>query len=191
MTNVVPGGNNLINAKQVLEKAGVTSGMKVGDFGCGGMGYFSLTAAELVGSGPPKVEASGVVYAVDILKTVLKGVEEIAKARGLDNVKIIWSNLEIYGATKIEGASLDIGFLINTLFQTKNDEAIIKECVRMIKPGGKLLVIDWKSGKANFGPATRDRVDVGLVKKVALDLGLREAESFDAGKYHWAMVFVK
>ena len=200
----MPGGNNLINAKEVLERAGVASEMKVGDFGCGGMGYFTLTAAGLVGE-------DGRVYAVDILKTVLSGVLERAKARGLDNIKIVWSDLEVYGATKIEDASLDMGMLVNTLYQTEKDEAIIKECVRMIKPGGKLLVVDWNvsntlnpstslgTGRAQIssndstglGPVASDRVDKEEVKRVVSELGLRQVESFEAGRYHFALVFVK
>jgi len=180
---VIPGGNNLINAKKVLERAGVTNNMKVGDFGCGGVGHFSLMAGELVGE-------RGVVYAVDILKTVLSGVKERAKTRGLDNIKTVWSNLEVFGATKIEDASLDIGFLINILFQTKKDAEIIKECARMIKVGGKILVIDWNKDPG-FGPAVHDRVDVDEIRRIFKDLGFREMESFEAGKHHWAMVFVK
>ena len=61
----VPGGNELINSEWLLkEKAGLSFGMKVGDFGCGGGGYFALQAARLVGD-------HGQVFAVDILKSVL------------------------------------------------------------------------------------------------------------------------
>ncbi|NQU77751.1 class I SAM-dependent methyltransferase [Candidatus Falkowbacteria bacterium] len=180
----VAGGTNLINAEEILKRVGVGQGMKVGDFGCGGTGYFTLTAGQLAGE-------EGKVYAVDVLKGVLSGVAEKVKARGLSNVEMVWSNLEIYGATKIEGASLDFGMLVNTLYQTTKDEEVIKEVVRTIKPGGKLLVIDWKNEEIPLGPPKEKRVETEEVKRAAIGLGLREVDNFEAGPYHLAMVFVK
>ncbi|MBU4332609.1 class I SAM-dependent methyltransferase [Patescibacteria group bacterium] len=186
MTNPtkIPGGNTLLDAQKVLETVGITQNMKVGDFGCGGLGYFTLTAAKMVGR-------DGVVYAVDILKSVLGGVAERAKAENLDNVKTIWSNLEIYGATKIDNESLDIGLLINILFQAKKDSDIIKECLRLVKPGGKLLIVDWKQTGAPLGPPPQERVSLEGIKQIAQNLGLKEEQSFEAGPYHFGIIFVK
>ncbi len=83
--------------------------MSVGDLGCGNLGYFSVPAAKIVGQ-------NGVVYAVDILKSVLQSVENIARQEGLDNIKTVWSNLEVVGATKITPASLDLIMVVNMLF---------------------------------------------------------------------------
>lgn len=180
----VPGGNNLLDAQKVLEKVGISQDMKVGDFGCGGMGFFTLTAAKMVGK-------NGLVYAVDILKSALQSVRERARAQGLNNVKVVWSNLEIYKAAKIGDASLDIGLLINVLFQTDKDANIIKECARMVKPGGKLLIIDWKRTGAPFGPKLADRIDPEEMKRLAKPLGLEEEQTFEAGPYHFGIILRK
>jgi ubiquinone/menaquinone biosynthesis C-methylase UbiE len=180
----VPGGNELINAKEFLAKIGLEEGMVVGDLGCGARGYFSLQAAKMVGS-------RGLVYAVDILQSALKGVESSAKLLGINNIKTVWSDLEIYGATKIPEKSLDIALLINILFQTKEDEKIIKEAIRLIKPNGKLVICDWKRTGAPFGPLVEDRVDPEELKKIVSDLGLKLEKEFEAGPYHFALVFKK
>ncbi len=180
----VPGGNTLMDAGKVLEQADIIQDMKVGDFGCGGMGYFTLTAAKMVGR-------NGIVYAVDILKSALQGVRERALAQGLNNVKTVWSNLEIFNATKIKGASLDAGLLINVLFQSINDADIIRECARMVKAGGKFLIVDWKRTGAPFGPPVKDRVVPEEIVQSAAKIGLEMEKSFEAGPYHFGVLFVK
>lgn len=185
MEQSIAGGNNLINASEVLRRVGVSPGMQVGDFGCGALGHFTLVAGQMASD-------EGVVYAVDILKSVLSGVAERARVRKLDNVKMVWTNLEVYGACKEIGeASLDMGFLINILFLTKEDTEVIKETMRMIKPGGKLLVIDWKREGAPFGPPMEKRVNEENIKQVAGSLGLKLTEEFEAGTYHFGLIFIK
>lgn len=175
----------LINPQYVLSEAGIIEGLIVADLGCGGPGYFVLQAAKMVGK-------NGLVYAVDIQKDVLKNVESKAKINGLFNVKIVWSDLEVYGAAKdIADASLDVGCLINTVHQTKNLEAVFKETNRIIKPGGKLLFIEWNLTGAPFGPAVNTRVPAERIEDVAEASGFAKEKEFKAGKYHYGIVFIK
>lgn len=181
----VPGGNELINAEQVLKShVGITYGMKVGDFGCGGGGYFALEASRLVGE-------HGQVFAVDVLQSVLSNVASRAQSLGVENIVTVWSNLEVFGATKILDESLDAGVIINVLFQNKDPRAIIREATRMIRPGGTILVVDWKEGRFPLGPLPQDKVSPQKVRRVAEELGLLESEKFDAGPFHYGLVFEK
>ncbi|MFH1030936.1 MAG: methyltransferase domain-containing protein [bacterium] len=180
----ITGGNELLDPKFLFKKIGLETGMKIADFGVGGAGQFIMPAAVKLGTG-------GIAYAIDIQKVVLEGIESKAKMNGIKNIKTIWSNLEIYKATKIADNELDIGFLINTLFQTKKHLDMIKECVRMIKPGGKLLAVDWKHIPVAFGPANEDRISKDRVKELAASLNLLLLEEFDAGHYHWGLAFRK
>lgn len=180
----ITGGNELLNPSFLFEKVGLETGMKVADFGCGAAGHFVLPAAEKIGKG-------GIAYAVDIQKVVLEGIESKAQMSGIRNIKTIWTNLEIYKATKINDNELDIGFLINTLFQTKKHLEMVRESTRMIKPGGKLLVVDWKHIPVAFGPALEDRINKDNVKAIAVKLNLTLSEDFDAGHYHYGLIFRK
>ena len=119
-------GSELVNPVKLLEDAGITNGMRVADFGCGTLGHYVFPAARLVGD-------EGVVYAVDILKSVLAGVNSRLKLEGLSNVETIWGDLERDNGVKIESGSLDMGLLINNLFLSKMQEEMMRECVRMVK----------------------------------------------------------
>ena len=184
MPKYISGGNLLIDPIFVLKKSGLVADMKIADLGCGGAGHFVLPAAQMVGN-------KGVVYAVDVLKTALAGVESKAKMEGLSNIEYIWSDLEVLGGTKVEAESLDVALLINVLFQTKEHQNIFQEAKRLLKPGSKLLVIDWSETGSPFGPSAETRIKKEEVKKLAQAVGLKELEEFSVGDYHYGLIFQK
>lgn len=176
-------GNELITI-DVFDKVGLQEGQSVGDLGCGNLGYYAFSAAKVVGK-------SGLVYAVDILKPALDSVNIRIKHEGVENVKTVWSDLEMVGATKIPVNSLDVSFIHNVLFQSTKQDQIIKEAARLLKPGGKLMIVDWKKIGAPFGPPVAERPDPELIKKYAAAIGLRLDQEFEAGQFHFGLIFIK
>jgi len=178
------GGNVLLDVNFILDKAQISEDMKVADLGCGASGHFIFPSAKIVGK-------RGKVYAVDILKTILETINRRIKQENLDNVETIWSDLEVFKATKIETGSLDTALLINTLYQSHKLAEILRESIRMIKKGGKLLVVEWKNMASPFGPPTAERVKPELLRTAGQKLGLKIEDEFDAGQYHFGILFVK
>ncbi|MFA5107593.1 MAG: methyltransferase domain-containing protein [Patescibacteria group bacterium] len=183
MAERIAGGNELLDATKIIQKASISYSMKVGDFGCGGTGIFALQAAKAVGD-------KGTVYAVDILKSVLASVVSKAHMQTINNIKPVWSNLEIYGATKIPNGTCDRGLLINILFESKKQKEILREVKRMMKREGLLLIVDWKPYGAPFGPLEKDRVSPEKVETMARELGFQLLESFEAGPFHYGLLFI-
>ena len=178
------GGSAILDAYAILKKLQIKERMKIADFGCGAYGHFIFPAAKMIG---PK----GEVYAVDILKPALESVAKRAKQDNLTQVKTIWSDIEIFGATKIETESLDVGMIINNLFIAKKRAELIRECLRLVKKGGKLLIIEWENVASPFGPPAEARVKADSLKKAAEKLGLKLLESFSAGQFHYGLIFEK
>ena len=185
MTKIISGGNELLDAAALLSKElGVESAKVVADLGVGGAAYFTMAAAKIVGD-------RGQVYAVDILKNVLSSVESKARLHRFYNIKTVWSNIEIFGATNMPEAFVDYVLLVNTLFQSKKHEDMIKEAVRLMKIGGKLLIVDWSHEGGPFGPADKDKIDPEEVRGIARNNGLAELKFFKAGQYHFGLIFTK
>ena len=180
----ISGGNDLLDPAAILGRLGIKTGAKVADLGCGGAGHFIVPVARLVGSHTH-------VYAVDILKSALRSVASKARLEGINNIRNVWSDLEIPGATKIRRQSLDFALLINILFQSKQHENIIKEAIRLVKEDGKILVIDWNQALASFGPPPLNRVKSEEIIKIAKKLNLKLIDEFDAGTYHFGLIFTK
>ncbi|KKR48921.1 MAG: Methylase involved in ubiquinone/menaquinone biosynthesis [Candidatus Magasanikbacteria bacterium GW2011_GWC2_40_17] len=178
------GGSKLIDPNFVLQKLGLKEKMIVADLGCGAVGHFVFPAVKMVGK-------EGRVYAVDIQRSVLENIEKRAELEHFENIVGVWSDLERLGAAKIQSEAVDAAFLINTLFQNKDRVAILKEARRLLKIGGRLMVVDWMLTDAPFGPPVEGRVDPFWVEKTADDLGLALKERFSAGKYHYGLIFEK
>jgi ubiquinone/menaquinone biosynthesis C-methylase UbiE len=178
------GGNFLIDADLILSKIHIHENMKIADLGCGSSGHFVFPVAKMVGK-------TSTVYAVDILKTILETINRKIRQDNIKNIKTVWSDLEIFGATDIETSSLDVGFLINTLYQSKNRINIIRETIRMLKQGGSIIIIEWKNSSLPFGPPAEERVKEETLKIACQKLGLKLEEEFMPGQYHFGLVYTK
>ncbi|MDD5110171.1 MAG: class I SAM-dependent methyltransferase [Patescibacteria group bacterium] len=176
--------SQLLHPEAVFAHLKLRAGSKIADLGCGGHGQFTLGAARLAGT-------TGKVYAVDILKSALAEIAKKARLENLPNIKPIWANLEIVGVTAVPEASLDITLLINVLFQTRDRASIFREARRLLKPGGQLLVVEWKTTATPFGPPTDHRLSPDQVVALGTAARLQRQETFDAGKYHYGIVFTK
>lgn len=174
----------LFDIDKILTKLNIIENQKVAEFGCGNFGFFVFPLARLVGK-------NGRVYAIDILKEALREIKKQAEAENLKQIKPIWSDLEIFRATKIENSSLDTVTIINVLNQVQKKESVLKEATRLIKSGGKILVIDWQVNNLPFGPKTTSKISIEEIIKEASNLGLKVIDKFEAGPYHYGLVLTK
>ncbi len=158
-------------------------GNYVADFGSGS-GFYSFAAAQAVGS-------TGRVYSLDIQKDLLQKVKKEAQARHLANIEIIWADLEHLGGSKLREASMDAVILANVLFQIDNKDNSILEMKRILKRGGRVLVIDWLSSFGGLGPQAKDV----LSKEKAQELFTKHGFVFDreisAGAQHYGLILRK
>ncbi len=183
--NKFPGGRELLDAHNLLiDQLGINYGAKVADLGCGTTGYFAFQSAQVIGE-------TGTVYVVDIQKMILKNIENRAKMLGLNNVKTVWANLEDYGSTDIHDGTVDYAFLINVLFQNKKPETILREASRILRRGGRLLVIDWRQGRFPLGPLAEMKVTPDKVRELSVGAGFKEMKEIAAGKFHYGIIFEK
>jgi ubiquinone/menaquinone biosynthesis C-methylase UbiE len=158
-------------------------GNYVADFGSGS-GFYSFAAAQAVGS-------TGRVYSLDIQKDLLQKVKKEAQIRHLANIEIIWADLEHLGGSKLREASIDAVILANVLFQIENKDNSILEIKRILKKGGRVLIIDWLSSFGGLGPQAKDV----LSKEKAQDLFIKHGFTFDreisAGAQHYGLILRK
>lgn len=160
---------------------GLKDGMRVGDLGAGS-GHYAVSAASVIGP-------SGRVYAVDIQEDILKHVSDKARERGLRNVETVWGNFEKLGGTTLNDRSLDAVILSNTLFQLEHKEGAIAEIRRILKPGGRLLVIDWAGAYGGMGPLPHHVVSEHAAEELFITAGFHKVKDFRAGPHHYSIVF--
>jgi hypothetical protein len=81
--------------------------------------------------------------------------------------------------------------MINTLYQSQKRAELLRESIRLIKRGGYLLVVEWKNTSTPIGPPPDAKVKKESLSQGAQKLGLTLEEEFEAGEYHYGMLFVK
>lgn len=179
----IPTEGAFLDTKGIVSSLGVTPGQQVSDLGCGA-GYFTISLAQAIGE-------DGVVSAVDVMVEPLEAVKTRADALGLKNVVAIRADLEVLGGTKIPDNSQDLSLLANTMFQSQKKEAMLAEAVRMLKPGGRLVIIEWKKGVKGFGPPDELRTDEATMQTMVTAAGVRFERVIQTGAFYFGQVYIK
>lgn len=171
---------DFLNPSQILKQLNLTEDMTAADFGSGSGGWAIPLARKL---------EDGFVYAIDILEepiSVLKGKTALEK---IPNIRTITSDVEKKNGSTLSDSSADLVLLTNLLFQIKDKKAVLVEANRILKKGGKILVVDWKK-EATLGPE-KGRISETEAKKIAEEQGFKLEKEFEAGIYHYGLLFKK
>ncbi len=179
---ILKSGTELINPFKLLERVGIQIGWQVADLGCGSTGHFVIPAAQLVG-------ADGNVYAVDIRRDVLERLDKLIKQEQLHNIQTVWSDIDVYGAARIPDNSLDLCLLINNLFISQNKPALIREMARLTKPGGRVIIVEWKAEPTPIGPSEDHRLSVEQSKQICESQFLEFLDEIEVGHSHYGLMY--
>lgn len=171
-----------LNPEQVLENWDIRPGEKIADFGCG-PGFYSIPLGQKVGQ-------NGKVYAFDIRPEALEATRSKVKLFHLFNVEPTRANLEAARGSGIIDYGVDKVLIANILFQADDQNAVIEEALRIIRPGGSLLVIEWNDNDPQH-PIPSSTVNKAEIKSVILSKGLSLVKEFNAGSHHYCLIFIK
>ena len=145
----------------------------IADIGCG-RGFYCAYLADY----------SSMLYCIDVDKGALKEAGERLVEKHETRFKLLAS------ASGIKTASVDVVLFANSFHDVDDKEKMRDDVVRILKSGGKIIVVDWeKGGGYKFGPPQAIRMDekdyLGYFK------GFKIAKRFDAGKNHFGIVLVR
>jgi ubiquinone/menaquinone biosynthesis C-methylase UbiE len=166
---------------EAVLQLGLREGMKVGDFGTG-TGHYARAAAASVGP-------SGTVYAIDVQEDILKHLKLNTHERHAHVIEVVWGDIEKLGGTHLRDASLDAAVLANTLFQVEHRATLLAEIKRVMKPSGKLLVVDWAGSYGGMGPVPEQVVPERDAEELFINGGFHKVKSFRAGPHHYGIIF--
>ena len=172
-----------IDPDAIIAQLDIQVGSVAADFGCG-PGYFSIPFAKAIGE-------DGKIYVLDVLPQVLDTVVNKAKNLGITNVIANRVNLEKENGSKLETNFVDWVILKDMLFQNQKKDVIVGEVYRVLKNGGKVIVVEWNQSVSNVGPELKIRVPEDDLKKMFLDKGFSIEKEINAGTFHYAFVAVK
>jgi len=129
---------------KILKEMGLKKDMSLADIGCGG-GFFTLPAAEIVGS-------SGKIWALDISETMLQRLRDKQPPAHVIIKKSGESSFPV--ADKV----VDFVLMSSVLHEADHAEIFLTEAHRILKPNGRLVVIEHEKKQEQGGPPEIDRI---------------------------------
>lgn len=132
---------------EIAAACGVKPGMCVADVGAG-TGLFTRLFSPLVGP-------QGKVMAVDITPQFVEYVEETCKKDGLRNVTGVLCKAD---SVELDTASVDLAFVCDTYHHFEFPQKMLGSIHRALKPGGRLVIVDFKVGEGKEGEFARKHV---------------------------------
>ncbi len=167
-----------LEPEKVLKTLELKENLICADFGCGSGGWVIPLA---------KILKKGKVYAIDVLEEALSALKGKIRFEKLDNIEFILANVE--KVVPLSDESCDWVLMTNLLFQCEDIEKVLKEGKRVLRKGGKILIVDW----IKDNPLTKEIewLDFEKVKKIAERLNLNLEKEWQVGEYHLALIFSK
>lgn len=183
---------SFINAKDVINRLKLKGNEVFMDAGCGD-GHATMIAHEMM-------DDEATIYAVDAYQPSIDDLKKDLEDEGISNVIPI--HADITRNIDLDNDSVDICLLINVFHHfvstKKNDEAI-GELKRIIKPGGKIAVVDYKKMDTGYGPPVKFKRSPEEIEEMFLEhdlkvvqLDIEIGEDLEDGtKSHYLIVFKK
>ncbi len=180
--SAMPSGRAILDSKRLLQEAGLSLDMSYADLGSGMLGHFVLPAAQIVGP-------NGTVYAVDILKIALQSVESRAQLNSLTTIQPVWGDLEHPNGIHLPANSLDVVSFVNMAHLLLKSLVPIQHAKRLLRAGGRVLVIDWNPEAGSLLVSQERRISVQTIQQRFIDQGFILLNNFIAGPQHWGLLF--
>ncbi|HVA02045.1 MAG TPA: methyltransferase domain-containing protein [Terriglobia bacterium] len=173
-----PSRNQWQQPEKVMKALEIKPGETIADLGSG-PGYFTLRFARAVG---PK----GKVFAVDISPGMLAYLKKQARAVHLTNIKPILAKPD---NPELSPSSVDMIFICDTLHHISNRAKYYPFLMRALKPGGRLVNIDFYKRTLPVGPPVHMKIAKPEMIKEAEAAGFHLAKQLSFLEYQYFLVF--
>ena len=175
---------DLIDATAFYRELDLQKGITFLDLACG-RGAYCLKASEIVGS-------AGTVYAVDLWA---EGIEQL-KASALEenalNIKAFVSDAG--RQIPVGDQAVDVCLLATVLHDFVEDnisQEVLHEVVRVLKPAGRLAILEFKKIDGPPGPPAHIRLAPEAVVDMLAPFGFTEERLVEVGPYNYLLLFKK
>ena len=165
----------LLDNKLILKSLNICVGQTTLDAGCGN-GYMAKRFSKLVGD-------TGKVFALDTDKTFI---DKLNKETIGKNITAVVD--DITALTELKAHSFDLVYLSTVfhIFTASQISGFIEEIERIMKPKGRLAIVNIKKEDTSFGPPIEMRSSPEELRE---KLPFIPDEVFEVGEYFYMQIF--
>ncbi len=157
----------------LTEVAGVSEGMTCVDLGSG-TGVFAIPMAKIVGK-------MGSVYAVDNSRDML---DYLVSASPGTTLKVVLSDVS---NTVLPSAIADLCLAAFVLHELPDPSTALKEALRLLKPGGKIVIVEWRMD-SRIGPPSDVKISLERARELLRTTGFEPGEDRNWSINHYVIV---
>lgn len=167
----------LLDSGPILQALEIRPGQVVVDAGCG-TGYMAKLFAG-------KVSDSGKVYAFDHDAHFLELLADETKASNIEPLR-----QDITKPSLLKKASVDLVYIsaLIYMFSREQVEAFVREVKRVLKPGGRLAIVEMEKKETPFGPPLNLRYSPEDLQKA---ISLPPVATVALSEYFYMQIFRK
>lgn len=160
----------------------ISAGQHILDLGCGA-GEYALKAAHLVGP-------SGSVTALDHWPPIVDAMEAAALAACLSQIRVLKADITT-PPLPVDDDDMDLCMVFTVLHifsLNQHKDALYREMARVLKPGGRLAVLECKKEEMHFGPPVHMRLSPDEIEASLKGYGFKKTGYRDLG-YNYLVQF--
>lgn len=173
---------------QALPQAAVVSYLRLSgvetvvDYGAG-TGIYTIGVAEAV--------PGGRVVAVEALPRLAELLREKVTPELAGRLELVETDAN---TVPLADGAADRVVMVDVLHHLYDQPEALSEVVRLLRPGGLFVVVDWGDRERPVGPPLDHVLGLGAVREIVADMGLDVVEAHEPGTelpYHLAVVAAK
>ncbi|WP_321423187.1 class I SAM-dependent methyltransferase [uncultured Methanobacterium sp.] len=139
---------SFLDARDIISRLNLKGNEVFMDAGCGD-GHVAMIAHDMM-------DDDATIYALDVYPPSIEDMEKDVEEQGINNIIAIQS--DIAEKIALDDDTVDICLMVNVFHHfvaQETADSAISELKRIIKPGGKIAVMDYKKMDTGYGPPAK------------------------------------
>lgn len=155
---------------QSIAPGGVSTVVDLG----AGIGFFAIPFSRKI--------PQGRIYACDLSGEMVENLQMAIESEGVSNVTPVKTE-EV--RVPLDDGIADLVFMVNLHHEFDHPVDSMAECRRLLRPGGRVAVIDWKPEQTPSGPPLHVRIPPEQVSAHLEQAGFENAASHSVLPHHY------
>jgi ubiquinone/menaquinone biosynthesis C-methylase UbiE len=152
------------------------------DVACG-VGKYSIDASEIIGN-------EGVIYAIDLWEEGINALRQTVAEKDIKNIRPILG--DVNKRIPLEDRSIDVALMatvLHDLIEVNTEKGTLNEVRRVLRPGGRFMIIEFKKVEGPPGPPVAIRLTPEETEKIVSEYGFKQEKVIDVGPFNYLSVF--